>query len=469
MSLLKGTAAVIGSMIIIALGGFVINFVLGRRFGPELYGTYGVVAAFWNLITLLLTTGLAQATCQSIASNDSIAHTIKSKALKLQLGIAFVFCAAFFFAAPLLADILKTQQLTSYLRMIIPGIIIYSVSTVYGGYLLGKRMFGNQAFLLGIYGAGRLFIVTGLGYLLFLNGAIYGMTAASLIAAAYGWIMSRGSDAGKTSSVNLINFGIPATLFSAIFMAVMSIDLLFVKALLTSTDAGYYAAASTLAKLPYLIFSGLALTILPEVARLHANEPIHELQKTVREAMRLALMIIAPLGVAISATAPLFLMLLYSSEYQPGAGPLGILILGISLLSITYVLAAIINGLGKPIVSTIIIAISLAGSTIFNLMLIPKYGLTGAAIATSLAGALSLAMAASYIIWKIKVLFPIASILRIAFATTVMWLVAWIIPITNKFMLPLEYAAMGLAYLIILALTKEIGLKDLDRIKHIIH
>jgi stage V sporulation protein B len=467
MSLFKGTAAIIGSMAVIGLGGFIINFFLGRRFGPELYGVFGVVIAFWNLITLLLTTGLEQATSQKIASNEAIAHTIKNKSLKLQLIISSAFCIIFFFVTPFIAGILNEPQLTLYLRMLIPGIILYSISAAYGGYLLGKRMFGKQALLLGIYGTGRLVILTGLGYIFFIKGAIYGTIAAAFIAAALGWMMSRGSDAGKFSTVSLLKFGIPATLFAAIFITVMSIDLLFVKALLSSAEAGYYAAASTLAKLPYLLFSGLAMTILPEVARLHASEPIHELQKTVREATRLALMIIAPIGAAISGTASLFIILLYRSEYAPGAQPLAILIAGTCLLSVTYVLASVINGLGKPKISTIIITVSLAASAAFNMLLIPQYGLNGAAIATTIAGALSLVLAAGYIVIKIKTLVSIATVLRITLATIVMWLISYIIPITDKFMLPLEYAAMGAGYIAILVLTKEVGMRDIERFKRI--
>ncbi|MFH1182138.1 MAG: flippase [Candidatus Woesearchaeota archaeon] len=467
MSLFKGTAAIIGSMAVIVLSGFVINFILGRHFGPELYGVFGVLIAFWNLITLLLTTGFMQATSQKIASNEAIAHTIKNKSLQLQLIISSGFCIIFFFAAPFIAGILNEPDLSTYLRLLIPGIIIYSITSAYSGYLLGKRMFGRQAVLLAIYGAGRLFILTGLGYLFFIKGAVYGLIAASFFTMAYGWLMTRGSDTGKFSPMNLLRFGIPATLFAAIFIGVMSIDLLFVKALLASAEAGYYAAASTLAKLPYLLFSGLAMTILPEVARLHASEPIHELQKTVREAMRLALMIIAPIGAAISGTASLFLILLYSSEYAPGGKPLVILIAGTSLLSITYVLAAVINGIGKPKISTIIITVSLAASAAFNLLLIPQYGIMGAAIATTLAGALSLVLATGYIFVKIKTLVSTVSVLRIALATVVMWLISCIIPITNKFMLPLEYAAMGAAYVAVLVLTKELGMKDIERFRRI--
>jgi stage V sporulation protein B len=467
MSLLKGTAAIIGSMAVIVLSGFVINFFLGRRFGPELYGVFGVIITFWNLITLLLTTGFMQATSQKIASHEEIAHTIKKKSLQLQLIISSTFCLLLFFTAPFIAGILREPDLATNLRLLIPGIIIYSIASAYSGYMLGKRMFGEQAIMFAIYGAGRLFILTCLGYFFFIKGAVYGLLAAAFLTTIYGWIMTRGSDTGNFSMGKLLRFGIPATLFATIFTAVMSIDLLFVKALLNNADAGYYAAASTLAKLPYLLFSGLAMTMLPEVARLHANEPIHELQKTIKEAMRLTLMIIAPIGAAISSTASLFLILVYRSEYAPGAAPLSILIVGICLLSITYILAAVINGLGKPKISTIIIAVSLVTSAAFNLLLIPQYGLNGAAIATTLSGAISLVLAAGYIMTEIKALVSTASVLRISLATAVMWLISYVIPITDKFMLPLEYAAMGIGYVAVLVLTKEVRMKDFERFKRI--
>ena len=100
------------------------------------------------------------------------------------------------------------------------------------------------------------------------KGAIVGYSVAALVGFLMAWRFQR--PAGK-KNVNfewkkLVGFGIPATAFSVVFFLLISIDLFMVKAIgAGDAEVGFYTSATTIAKMPYFLFTGLAMTLLSKV------------------------------------------------------------------------------------------------------------------------------------------------------------------------------------------------------------
>jgi O-antigen/teichoic acid export membrane protein len=76
--------------------------------------------------------------------------------------------------------------------------------------------------------------------------------------------------------------------------------------------------------------------------------------------------------------------ILYSPEYLPSVAPLQVLLIGMVALSVTDVVAHDFSGRGRPEVNTAISAMTLVLNVVVCLLLVPRYGLLGAAWATSL-------------------------------------------------------------------------------------
>jgi Na+-driven multidrug efflux pump len=75
----------------------------------------------------------------------------------------------------------------------------------------------------------------------------------------------------------------------------------------------------------------------------------------------------------------------YSSAFLPAAVALKILLPGIVVLSISKVLSSHLTGRGKPIYSTRAALIALGVNIPLNFWLIPKWGISGAAFASTIA------------------------------------------------------------------------------------
>ena len=77
------------------------------------------------------------------------------------------------------------------------------------------------------------------------------------------------------------------------------------------------------------------------------------------------------------------ILLLYGSEFLPSVRPLWILLPGIVSLSVYKVLGNEIAGRGKPVINSIALGVSLVVNFFLNWLLIPRWGISGAAFAST--------------------------------------------------------------------------------------
>lgn len=452
--------------------GYVIHFGLGRYLGPEIYGIFGVVLALMSTVHLLLTTGFPQGASKHIAEDNAGAGSIIRESTKIQVLLSLLVFALYFGLAGVIADLLNDPTLTPYIRissLVIPAYALYSVYN--NGYLNGLRRFGQQAkttILSSLVKVGAVFALIFLG--LSVTGAILGYLVAALVgfllALKYLGPVEKSSANFKWSK--LIKFGIPATLVSVVLFLLMSIDLFVVKALLAAdVDTGYYTSAATLAKIPYFIFGGLALTLLPSISRSTSINDARLTRSYIHQSLRYMLMLLIPVVLVMSATSDELISLVYSSRYIEAAKPFSLLIFGLGFLTVFLVLANIIMGSGKPHIAMGIALPLVPLDIVLNLFLIPRYGLPGAALATTITAALGMVIAAVYVLVRFRTLVGIRSLLKICLASLVVYAVSLQISLSALF-LPFIYLSLAALYSGILLLTKEIDREDLQTFKRII-
>lgn len=74
--------------------------------------------------------------------------------------------------------------------------------------------------------------------------------------------------------------------------------------------------------------------------------------------------------------------ILFTPEYLSASEPMKILSIGAIFLTLNTIGFSVLNGIGKPALSTKILYIGAFFNLTFNLLLIPKFGVFGAAITT---------------------------------------------------------------------------------------
>jgi O-antigen/teichoic acid export membrane protein len=468
----KGTLYLMIANGLFALVGYIIHFWLGRSLGPVEYGTFGVVLALMTTIDLLITSGIPRSAAKYIAEDYSTVGNIIRDANRIQLVFCSLLFVLYFGLAGVIADLLNDPSLTPYIRISALAIPTYGFYSVYStGYLNGLRKFGKQAISTTGVSLAKVSLVLILVLIGFgVKGAIIGYASSALIGFLLAWRFLGSLRKSKATFGwrTLVVFGIPATLFAAMFFLLISIDLFAVKAIgRGEAEVGYYTSAATISKVPYYLFAGLAMTLLPSISRATSANDIELTNSYIKQSMRYMLMLLIPGVLLISATSADLLALVYSSMYMQAASSLSVLVFGTGLLSMFFVLAHIIMGSGKPWVIMKIALPLIVLDIFFNIFMVPRYGLVGAAWATTVTGFLGMCAAAIYVLWQFQALVNIKSLGRICIASLVIYVIALQIPLSPLW-LPLIYVGLLTLYVGMLLLMREIKRDDWETFRRII-
>jgi len=159
-------------------------------------------------------------------------------------------------------------------------------------------------------------------------------------------------------------------------------DIFLVNIFLNPTATGVYVVAVALVEKIWLISTALSTVLLPRLSELLSNE--EEKRKITPYISRLVFLGTFIIGVFLALLAEPVILLIFGIEYQGSISPLLLLLPGVIILGVAKVWANDIAARGKPEINMYISIVTIIVNIIGNLILIPKIGLDGAAIATTI-------------------------------------------------------------------------------------
>lgn len=449
------------------ISGYIINIWLGRYLGPMSYGVYGIVISLMSIINLVQTTGLPQSLSKYLAENEEKFEEILKSGLILQIVSTFIITIFYFIFSGLIASILKDSSLTPYLQLSAFIFPFYGIYSIYTGYYNGLHNFKRQAVIGIIYSVAKTFFVISLALIFGIKGAISGFIIAPLFAILTGLKLPKLS-ASIFPYKKLILFSLPILGFAFLATLLQSMDLYFIKALLASdADPGYYTANQNISRIPYFALSAFALVLFPSISRGAAEKNIIKIRSLIHKSLRIILILLIPGTLLISVTSAQIINLLYSKVYLPAAPSLSVLIFGIGFLTVFTVLANILNGAGEPKKSLWIAGLGVVITAFSCLFMVPKYGLVGAALSTTLGSFVAMVIATYFVYKRFQALVPIKSVIKILFSSFVIYFMAKMITIPIL-LLPILYVFLFAVYIGILIILKEITFEDWKQVKSLI-
>jgi O-antigen/teichoic acid export membrane protein len=212
----------------------------------------------------------------------------------------------------------------------------------------------------------------------------------------------------KDCTRDLFLYGIKAHIGRLLSFLNYRFDIFLINAFLNPIAVGYYSVSVAIVEKLCLLSASASVVLFPRIASEKDEKRRKEFTPIVSRNVLFVTMMGAIFVYFISRWG---VMLLYSKVYLPSVCPLQILLPGIIALSVARVLSNDIAGRGRPILTTYMAAVSVAVNIGLNILWIPRFGIEGAALASTV----------SYNILLIEVLFiysrisgnPIAKILFI--------------------------------------------------------
>jgi len=470
------------SEIIFNISGYIIHSGVGRILGPADYGRYGLVITLTTMIIILIGNGIPTAMSKFLSeifeNKPSMIEVIKRKSLILQSILIGFVTIIFFLLAPALSMLLGDPSLTKLFRLSTLIIPAFAAASFYFYYFTGIHRFNLQAILKTIRSVAKVIFILTLAWFFKIEGSITGYILAPIFVFLIAFIIDKfliskknlqsQKNLNRTSQPSsyfswkkLINYAWPFTLFLLFYEIMISIDLYLVKAI-TASDylTGIYNGALTVGRIPYYLFYALTIVLLPTISKTTSQNNHKETQETINKALRLMLLLL-PIGIIImSVFATPILSIFYGSDYISGTMSMQILILGVSFLTVFYVLSFAFSGAGKVKLPMWIALGGMILNIILSYILIHKYAILGAAIATSITSFLIMLISLYLIKREFNSFIKIKSLIKVFIVSLITYFIAILFP-TNNYLFILWSLILSVIYFTALYIFKEINKEDI--------
>lgn len=180
---------------------------------------------------------------------------------------------------------------------------------------------------------------------------------------------------------DLVGYGMKGHIGTVVQFFNYRLDMFLINLFLTTASVGIYSISVLIAELIWYIPGAVSRVLFP---RISSSDVKTANQFTPQVCRTTLFMTVCLSGVLLLIGRPLILIA-FGEQFLPSLIPLQILLPGIIALSIAKVLSSDLAGRGKPLYPTYTAMISLVVTVILDLSLIPKLGVPGAALASTLA------------------------------------------------------------------------------------
>jgi stage V sporulation protein B len=468
----RGTVLLVFSKALFLAGSVVIHVFLGRTLGPGGYGLYGLAMSILLWFEVVVNSAVPWAVSKVISERKALAGTVFRQGIFLQLGFSLVILVLFVLLAPFLARVFGDQAVKILLWWAALDIPFFALLSVCLTYFNGLQQFGRQGVVsicrIVFKVAATVLLVT---YGLSVRGALLGNVLGSTLALLTGIYLlnlPRPSEDRVRLMDRVLSFGIPYTLILLSAQLLLSVDLWSVKILLKqAASAGFYTSAQTISRVPYFLFLGLTTALFPALSKSTSSGQAEVSRVQIKQAMRLLAIILLPAGAIVSSAPGETVGLFFGVNFSPAVFPLAVLIWGMILFTVFTTLAMILSVAGKPSAVLGYSLFLILVDVLLNAALVPRMGLTGAALATTVTGLLGATVLASSVFRKFRVLIGWGSLTKMVSTAALVFGLSRLVPLQGALFV-LKGLILFALYLGCLVLLREVGQEDFRRIRELL-
>ncbi|QLH81261.1 lipopolysaccharide biosynthesis protein [Halosimplex pelagicum] len=386
-------SAEVGSLLI----GLLITPVLVRLLGSSAYGDYVFVLSALSIAVIVVNAGVNDGIRKFIAEERTqpaweshVFAFYMSTATLLAIGGAVVFIAVS--ASGLIAQTLGQRfELYAYLAAAL---------------LVGRQLFqtGRNALMgLGLEQYSEplaivqklLFGITGIS-LTYIGWDVAGALAGHILATGIVCIVAFGIVAQQVDMSHLgsrlppdfpvrelLTFNLGSVVLVLLMTSLYHVDILLLRVLTSGEQTGYYRAALLVAEFLWFAPFALQMVLLHSMSETWSQGRHDEVSEVASRATRYTLSLTVLLALGIAALADAFVPLYYGAPFAPASTVVVYLLPGALGFAIARPIFAISQAKGEltPLIAATGAAALL--NLLLNLVLIPRHGMYGAAIATS--------------------------------------------------------------------------------------
>jgi O-antigen/teichoic acid export membrane protein len=369
---------------------FAATLLLARNGGPAVVGVYALLHVLPGLVGTVISCGLPVATPYFLASpggdNRRLPSTLAAMAIVGGVAGAALWVVLAPFSGPLIFSDLSQPLVMLAGAVVLSRLLVITAKACSQGSddLTGSNavIFGEQFMFLPAYGllwaagVGGFAIVVGT---LLLADAMTGSIAWARLARR--GFFRRATRPSLQLGRRVAAYGLRGQVGGVMSLLNLRLDFILLSALAGPAVLGVYAVASKFAELIRILGMALQYVFYPVFAKQGRAEAAASARRLMPRFGLVSATVLVPLWVAAGFVIPAF----YGSDFSSAVTPTRIILFGLALDGVAGVITGFLYGVGRPGLNSLAMGVGLAITVVLDLLLIPRFEATGAAIASAVA------------------------------------------------------------------------------------
>jgi O-antigen/teichoic acid export membrane protein len=397
-SIARGFVSVVGTKLIVLAVGIFSSPLLARLLGEADYGDYSFMLSVFSIFMIFVSSGVTDGVQKFLGEEraDSAWHERVVGfyfRLAVLLGLVGAGVMAWFAQSSLLTALVSGEEFRRYF-LLLGGLVVaaqfrsYARRTLMGFGLEPSAELIRVTNRLTFVGAGLALAYLGYGVEGVLAGHIVGSSFSALLGFA---IIARQVSIRDSMAIaprsfprrELLSFNGMSIVLVSLLMSMYHVDVMMIRVLVDGPATAFYKVALVLAEFLWVAPMALQTVLLHSTSKLWSNGDTERISQMTAKITRYSLLFTALLAVGIASLAPVAVPLLWPDNYVASLTPLYLLLPGAIGFAVARPILAV--GQAKGDLKRLIAATGAAAlaNVVLNWVLINRYGMHGAAVATS--------------------------------------------------------------------------------------
>jgi O-antigen/teichoic acid export membrane protein len=363
---------------------------LTKLLGVSAYGIWSQINATIMVLSTAALFGCGYAILRFLAAEDQSKQISKQffSAMALTFVTAFIFATSLFLLAePIASWLLSDVSAAYFIKLASILIVIIALNQVVYRYFEVFRKITSYSALVIVQSVLEIFLVF---YLLFQGYGLTGVIVASVIIKSlmfligFALVKSQVKFAMPDLEVieKYVRYGAPLMTIPIFTWIIHSSDIYIIGFFYGATQVGFYSAIYILSKVIYIFMGPLTFILYPAVFKAWDKKNFDEVKTYLSYSMKYFLMLAIPSSFGIYILAEPILRLMTTTEFVSKSFLFPFILFGLVVYKTMDVPLVVLNALKKVNLIAKLFLSSAILNLILNVILIPRQGILGAAIAT---------------------------------------------------------------------------------------
>lgn|GEM_PF-6651728 len=400
-----------------AIIDFVLGVIIGRKFGTEVLGTYAIANTFFSLLSIVSIIGLNLTLNRFIPilkDNKKKLSEVIGTALKYTAIIGTLSSAIIFLAAPWINDLFRSTDLNIFLKILILSLPAFAITRILVSIMTSLENARYEAIIEKTLNP--LITLIALGAFLILGSGNYSIPYAILIANLAVLVIALKAVSKKIRKIidpktvlksfekKYLLFSLPLFLNNLLLFLTLWVDSLLLAYFSNEDQVGIYSIAKKVGSLPVMTITAFNIVFLPTISKIVEKNEHKLVQMYYKDSVRILIIFTLPITVFLSIFSKEILSV-FGKDFSVGTTALTLIGIGTFLNIASGPVGKLLIAYKRQKVITISTLISFLISSVFSIILIPKYGIIGAGVSFIIGELLQNYVSVVYL-YKLKGLVP---------------------------------------------------------------